>query len=52
MAGSVFNFQTLSGTQVAWSKSGSWQSHEIPYGNALVTNAFHKYWAAGGRCAR
>lgn len=51
-AGSVFNFQTLSGTHVAWSKSGSWQGHEIPYGNALVTNAFHKYRATGGRCAR
>lgn len=53
MAGSVFNFQTLSGAQVQWSKSGSWQGHEIPYGNHnLVTNAFHKYWATGGRCAR
>ena len=52
LAGSVFNFQTLSGTQVQWSKSGSWQGHEIPYANNLVTNAFHKYWATGGRCAR
>ncbi|CAN5924358.1 hypothetical protein BH11MYX4_BH11MYX4_00450 [soil metagenome] len=52
MAGSVFNFQTLSGTQVAWSKSGSWQGHAIPYGNALVTSASNKYWATGGRCAR
>ena len=39
------------GYQVDWSKSGSWQGHQIPYG-ALSTNATNKYWATGGRCAR
>jgi formylglycine-generating enzyme required for sulfatase activity len=53
LAGSVFNFLAIAGTSVGWSKSGSWQGHQIPWPNAdasgLVTN---KYWAAGGRCAR
>lgn len=39
------------GYQVDWSKSGSWQGHQIPYG-ALSTNATNKSWATGGRCAR
>jgi len=52
LGGSVFNFQIITGSNVQWSKSGSWQGHVIPYGNSLVTPASNKYWATGGRCAR
>jgi hypothetical protein len=53
LGGSVFNVTTFTGTNVYWSRSGSWQGHGIPYGaTATARPAIYKYWAMGGRCAR
>jgi hypothetical protein len=44
-----------SGPCVYWSRSGSWQGHQIPYtavGGNINPPATNKYWAMGGRCAR
>jgi formylglycine-generating enzyme required for sulfatase activity len=51
LAGGVFNFEEIIGTNANWSKSGSWQGHPIPYTNITIP-ATNKYWATGGRCAR
>jgi formylglycine-generating enzyme required for sulfatase activity len=55
LGGSVFNFTTINGGNVYWSRSGSWQGHAIPFTAAGVWSNFpatNKYWATGGRCAR
>ncbi len=55
LAGSVFNATDIVGTGVYWSRSGSWQGHNIPWsppGSWLNVLATNKYWAMGGRCAR
>jgi hypothetical protein len=64
LAGNVFNAvypsagdpaATLNGTNAYWSRSGSWQGHDIPWtpkGSWLNVPASYKYWAMGGRCTR
>ncbi|AKU98099.1 Tryptophan synthase alpha chain [Labilithrix luteola] len=51
LGGLVFNMTAIdpSGNSL-WSKNGSFQGHDIPWGNTTVA-ATNKYWAAGGRCA-
>jgi len=62
LAGNVFNgvhptatdvASYTNGTNAHWSRSGSWQGHDIPWtakGNWLGVPATYKYWAMGGRC--
>jgi hypothetical protein len=55
LGGSVFNATDINGTNVYWSRSGSWQGHNIPFtgaGSWINPAATNKYWAMGGRCAR
>ncbi|HEY8077686.1 MAG TPA: hypothetical protein VIF62_26350 [Labilithrix sp.] len=57
LAGAVFNsFQIdAAGANAHWSRSGSWQGHNIPWSAKGTFNTFaasNKYWAMGGRCAR
>jgi hypothetical protein len=43
------------GTNAHWSRSGSWQGHNIPWTSPqtwLEVPASYKYWAMGGRCTR
>lgn len=55
LAGLVFNItrSSVNDSSTLWSKSGSWQGHQIPW--PLESRTFPrvaKYWATGGRCAR
>jgi hypothetical protein len=55
VAGQTCNGFANSGPCVYWSRSGSWQGHNIPYttaGTWIDLPATNKYWALGGRCAR
>ena len=47
----LFQYESITGANAEWSKSGSWQGHSIPYPN-IAPKATNKYWATGGRCAR
>ncbi len=55
LGGNVFNVTDIDGTNVYWSRGGSWQGHGIPFtgvGSNINPPATNKYWAMGGRCAR
>lgn len=55
LAGLVIEMTSnVSGNQIAWVGTGSWEGHAIgthanSVGNTEITRA---YWATGGRCAR
>jgi hypothetical protein len=55
LAGLVIEMTSdVSGNQIAWVGTGSWEGHAIgKYGNTVgKTDITRAYWAVGGRCAR